>query len=197
MAIYENACASMPVLFELPCPLQSRPLSRYAVMQIPSAVNRKKALARRVYWILVLVWGVIAVQISDRVADEMKFRINDLSAIAGAGLVMRDSEGTFFHINDRGLARQIYPTLAANEYKEVCLDCVLVTGEQLSQTNQFCASSLRKELPAIEFELPCQTWAVMGDGDNVVTVSLFLLPLLALPLLRTLFRALSDKRWKR
>lgn len=166
-------------------------------MQIPSAVNRKKALARRVYWILVLVWGVVAVQIGDRVADEMKFRINDLSAIAGAGLVMRDSEGTFFHIDDRGLARQIYPTLATGKHREQCLDCVLVTGEQLSQTNQFCASGVRKALPTIEFELPCQTWAVMGDGDSIVTVSLFLLPLLALPLLRTILRAFADKRWKR
>lgn len=166
-------------------------------MEIPSAVNRKKALARRVYWLLVFAWGVIALQLGDRIADEMKFRINDLSAIPGAGLVMRDSEGTFFHINEAGKARQIYPTLAPNEHKEECLDCALVTGEQLSQTNQFCASAVRKLLPAIEFELPCKTWAVMGDGNNVVTVSLFLLPLLSLPLLRTLLRALADKRWKR
>jgi len=166
-------------------------------MELPSAVNRKKSQARLVYWLLVLAWGLIALQIGDRIADEMKFRINDLSAIPGAGLVMRDSEGTFFHINDQGLARAIYPTLGPSTYQSECLDCALVTGEQLSQTNQFCASAVRKSLPALDFELPCQTWAVMGDGGNVITVSLFLLPLLSLPLLRTLLRALADKRWKR
>lgn len=166
-------------------------------MEFPSAIERKKTVARRVYWLLVIAWGVISLQIGDRIADETRFRINNLAAIPGAGVVMRDSEGSFYHVNSAGFARQIYPTLAPNEYKEECHDCVLVTGEQLSQTNQFCAAGVRKELPALDFQQPCETWAVMGDGDNVITVSLFLLPLLSLPLLRTVSRAISDNRWKR
>lgn len=154
--------------------------------------SRKKLIARRIYWSLVLVWGVISLMIADRLADQMKFRINDLSVIAGAGMVMRDPEGNFYHVDSSGKARTVYPKEdTGSNSRQQCLDCVLVTGEQMSQTNDFCAAGVRKTLPKIEFELPCQSWAVMGDGTKVVAVTLFLVPLLLWPILRAVGRAMS------
>ncbi len=152
--------------------------------------SRKKLIARRIYWGLVLVWGVLALVLADRLSDHMKFRINDLSVIAGAGMVMRDTEGTFYHVNATGKARAIYPELGS-DYREQCLDCVLVTGEQMSQTNDFCAAGVRTLLPKITFETPCQSWAVMGDGTKVVAVTLFLVPLLLWPMLRAIARSIG------
>lgn len=154
---------------------------------------RSKHTARRIYWILVLIWGVISILVADRIADQMKFRINDLSVIPGAGMVMRDPEGIYYHLNSAGKARPVFPTLEA-DYTELCLDCQLVTGEQLSQTNAFCAASEREKLPAIQFELPCQSWAVMGDGTKVVAVTLFMVPLVLWPMLRAIARALTGKK---
>jgi len=155
------------------------------------APARSKLTARRLYWGLVLLWGVVSVVVADRLSDHMKFRINDLSVIPGAGMVMRDPEGTFFHVNSTGKARAVYPTQETS-YRNLCLDCVLVTGEQMSQTNDFCASGVRSKLPKIDFELPCSSWAVMGDGTKVVAVTLFLVPLLLWPMLRAVTRALTN-----
>lgn len=152
------------------------------------APARSKLTARRIYWSLVLVWGLVSVVVADRLADHMKFRINDLSVIPGAGMVMRDPEGTFFHVNASGKSKPVYPDLGT-EYKNLCLDCVLVTGEQLAQTNTFCAAGVRSSLPAIEFQQPCQSWAVMGDGTKVVAITLFLVPLLLWPMLKAIVRA--------
>jgi hypothetical protein len=150
---------------------------------------RNKLSARRIYWALLLVWGLASVAIADRLAETMKFRINDLSVIPGAGMIMRDPEGTFFHVNSASKARAIYPELEASYHRE-CLDCSLVTGEQMSQTNDFCAAGVKSKLPKIDFELPCQSWAVMGDGTKVVAITLFLVPVLLWPMLRALARAI-------
>ena len=164
------------------------PTAQPAMQTIAPA--RSKFSARRLYWGFILVWGVLSVLVADRVADDMKFRINDLAIIPGAGMVMRDPEGTFFHVNAAGKARAIYPKdVAETSYRQQCLDCVLVTGEQMSETNDFCAAGVRKQLPNIEFELPCQSWAVMGDGTKVVAVTLFLVPILLWPMLRAIARA--------
>lgn len=157
------------------------------------APTRKKLTSRRIYWSLVLVWGVAAILIADRLSEQMKFRVNDLSVIPGAGMVMRDPEGVFFHVNSAGKARSVYPELG-KDYKQQCLDCTLVTGEQLSQTNTFCAAGVRSKLPNLIFELPCKSWAVMGDGTKVVAVTLFLVPLVLWPTLRALMRAATKKR---
>lgn len=154
------------------------------------APARSKLTARRIYWGFVMVWAVLSFLIADRVADYMQFRINDLSVIPGAGMVMRDPEGTFYHVNSGGKARAIYPELGT-EYRQLCLDCTLVTGEQMAQTNNFCASGVRTQLPKIEFQLPCQSWAVIGDGPKVVAITLFLVPLLLWPMLRAVSRAIA------
>lgn len=154
------------------------------------APARSKLTARRIYWGLVLLWGLVSIAIADRLADHMKFRINDLSVIPGAGMIMRDPEGTFFHVNSAGKSRAIFPELA-RDYRQPCLDCVLVTGEQMAQTNNFCAAGVRTTLPKIDFELPCQSWAVMGDGTKVVAITLFLVPLLLWPMLRAIGRAVA------
>lgn len=151
----------------------------------------KRLSARRIYWIGVAVWALFAALIGDRVAQGMKFRVNDLSVIPGAGMVMRDPEGTFFHVDSLGRSRSVFPELGPAEHKELCLDCVLVTGEQLSKTNEFCASGVRNSLPKLEFELPCHSWAVMGDGPKVVSVTLFLIPILLWPVLRAVARAIT------
>lgn len=150
--------------------------------------------ARRIYWLCVLIWGFASLVLGDRLAENMKFRINDLSVIPGAGMVMRDIEGTFYHVASDGRARAVYPELAANYTAGACLDCVLVTGEQLSQTNDFCAAGMRSLLPRLDFELPCRSWAVLGDGPKVVAVTLFLVPILLWPILRALGRALSGTK---
>jgi len=152
--------------------------------------SRKSLIQRRIYWALVLVWAVISFTLADRMADGMKFRINDLSVIPGAGMIMRDTEGGFFHVNQDGKARMIFPELGAG-YRDQCLDCTLVTGEQMSQTNEFCAAGVRTQLPKLDFELPCQSWAVIGDGPKVVAVTLFLVPLLLWPLLRAIARSIT------
>jgi len=156
------------------------------------APQRQKLLARRIYWTLVLLWGVASVLIADRMSENMKFRVNDLSVIPGAGMVMRDPEGVFYHVDSSGKARAVYPKQEASS-RQLCLDCVLVTGEQMSQTNDFCAAGVRSQLPKLEFELPCQSWAVMGDGTKVVAVTLFLVPVLLWPMLRAIGRAISAK----
>lgn len=161
-------------------------------MSIPYTPDHKGLVARRIYWLLVLIWGMVSIVLGGRVAEGMKFRINDLSVIAGAGMVMRDAEGVFYHVNNDGRARPVYPELAAaTEYKELCLDCNLVTGEQLSQTNNFCAAGIKNALPKIDFELPCKSWAVMSDGPKVVSVTLFLIPVMLFPLLRAILRVAS------
>lgn len=149
----------------------------------------QRLTTRRLYWVSLLLWAVASILIADRVADHMQFRINDLSVIPGAGMVMRDPEGTFFHVNASGKARAIYPVLETS-YRQSCLDCVLVTGEQMAQTNNFCASGVRTQLPKIDFEQPCASWAVIGDGPTVVAVTLFLLPVLLWPVLRALVRVM-------
>lgn len=164
-------------------------------MEVRSAPNSSSRLnARRIYWAMVIIWGLIALVISDRLADNMKFRINDLSTIYGAGQVMRDNEGNFYHVNPAGKARKVFPTLEAPVYKDLCLDCTLVTGEQLSQVREFCAAGIRTQLPRIDFELPCKSWAVMGDGTKVVGVTLFLVPILLWPLMRAVVRAVGGSK---
>lgn len=159
------------------------------------APPRNKLAARRIYWGFVLVWGIASILIADRLADQMKFRINDLSVIPGAGMVMRDTDGSFFHVNSSGRSRMIFPELQT-DYRELCLECTLVTGEELSKTNQFCAAGVRTQLPRIDFELPCSSWAVIGDGPKVVAITLFLVPLLLWPMLRAIGRAMAGLKPK-
>jgi hypothetical protein len=157
------------------------------------APARKNLLMRRLYWGMVIVWALVSLIIADRVSDHMKFRINDLAAVPGAGMVMRDAEGTFYHVNAAGKARAVYPELEG-DYRRDCLDCVLVTGEQMSQTNDFCAAGIRTQLPKVVFEKPCASWAVISDGTKVVWVTLFLVPLLILPLIRAIGRSMSGMK---
>ena len=50
---------------------------------------------------------------------------------------------------------------------------------------------MRSQLPRLEFELPCRSWAVLSDGPKVVSVTLFLVPILLWPMLRAIGRAIS------
>lgn len=136
------------------------------------------AVGRLLFWLLLAGWAAISWQLTDVPARAMRSRINDLSVIPGAGLIMRDPTGVFYHVNNAGRARAIFPELAPPVYDEVCLDCTLVTGEQLSQTNDFCIAGTQKSLPRLEFELPCHTWAPLGEGHKVMAFGMFIVPLL-------------------
>ncbi len=149
--------------------------------------------ARRLYWGLLLVWAVAAYFVGGFVSEDMKFRINNLSGIPGAGMVMRNIEGEYFHVNDLGQARLIYPTLAEG-YSGRCLDCVLVTGEKLAATSDFCAAGVKRSLPAVSFEVPCRSWAVIDDGAKVVSVTLFLIPVLLWPMLRAIMKVMTGDK---
>lgn len=149
--------------------------------------------AKRLYWGLLLAWAVVCFFAGERLSQDMKFRINDLSSIQGAGMVMRDVEGSYFHVNYLGQARAIYPDLAAG-YGSKCLDCVLVTGEKLAETSRFCAAGVKSKLPAVDFEVPCRSWAVMDDGSKVVAVTLFLIPVLLWPLLRAILKVVAGAK---
>lgn len=159
----------------------------------PPAYARGYAARRLLFWGLLAIWAVVSYVIGERLAEDMRFRVNDFSVIPGAGLVMRDAAGVFYHVNTEGRARAIFPDLAPPVYQQECLDCTLVTGEQLSQTNDFCASGRRSELPELRFEIPCQTWAPIGEGHKVMAFVVFVLPLVLLAGLRMLARQLAAK----
>ena len=75
-------------------------------------------------------------------------------------------------------ARQIYPTLAPPTYFEQCAECRLVREDQLSATNDFCATAARTTLPDISFEVPCATGITLNDGPLVIASLVFGLPIL-------------------
>lgn len=153
----------------------------------------EKLAAKRLYWAILLGWAVICYFVGQVVSQDMKFRINDLSAFPGAGMVMRDAEGSYFHVNDLGQARAIFPKLE-DGYTNRCLDCVLVTGEKLAETNQFCAAGTKTGLPSVNFEVPCRSWAIIDDGSKVVAVTLFLVPVFLWPLLRAIFKVIAGTK---
>lgn len=148
----------------------------------------------RIFWIGALIWAPIALVIGDRIAQQTQFRINDLEAIPGAGSIQRDFEGNFYHVNSAGLARRIYPKLDPPVYAMPCLDCRLVTGEQLAQTNEFCAVGVPRELPRIDFQVPCRTWALIGDGAKLMAFLVFIAPLLLIAVMRRLLLSLAQGR---
>lgn len=152
------------------------------------------AAARLLFWAMLAVWAVISWNVSGPMSDNMRSRINDLSPITGAGLVMRDPAGVFYHVNPAGRARAIFPELAPPVYQEVCLDCTLVTGEQLSQTNDFCISGVKKSLPNLQFEIPCRTWAPLGEGHKVLAFGIFIVPLLGFWILRAILQRAASRR---
>jgi len=152
------------------------------------------AAARLLFWGLLMVWAVISWNVAGPISENMQSRINDLSVIPGAGLVMRDPSGVFYHVNAAGRARAIFPDLAPPVYREVCLDCTLVTGEQLSQTNDFCISGSRKTLPNLQFEIPCRTWAPLGEGHKVLAFGFFFVPLLGFWILRAMLQSRAAKK---
>lgn len=157
--------------------------------------SRGFALGRLLFWGLLAIWAAISWKVSGPLSDNMRSRINDLSVIPGAGLVMRDPTGIFYHVNNAGRARAIFPELAPPVYREICLDCTLVTGEQLSQTNDFCIAGTKKNLPNLQFEIPCRTWAPLGEGHNVLAFGIFLGPLLLFWMLRAVLqRATAPKQ---
>lgn len=156
-------------------------MSEISAEQI-AAAQRK----RRIFWTLVLLWGIASYFIGPWLAQDMRFRVNDLSVIPGAGYIARDPEGIYYHVNPAGKARAIFPTLEAPIYRYECLDCTLVTGEQMSQINVFCASAERATLPELQFEIPCRTWAPQFDLPNFLTFAVFLVPLIGWPILRFL-----------
>lgn len=63
---------------------------------------------RQIFWTLVVLWGIVAYFAGDWLADNMRFRVNDLNAISGAGQISRDAEGIYYHVNNANKARAIY-----------------------------------------------------------------------------------------
>lgn len=139
---------------------------------------------RLLIWAGLAVWALVAAELGQHLARDMRFRVNDLSVIPGAGLISRDPSGVFYHVNNEGKARAIYPTLAPPVYQYDCLDCALVTGEQMSATNDFCASGREAELPDLQFEIPCRTWAPIGEGAKVMGFAVWFAPVGLYGLLR-------------
>jgi len=157
-------------------------------------------LSKRLFWLTVFIWGVVSYFLGTQLAQGMNWRINDLAAVPGAGVVERDSEGVYYLVQSNGRASAIFTpkredsepsTLALNGQ---CLDCTLVTGDQLAQTNEFCAAGTLKELPRIHFEIPCRSWAPISEGPKVVSVVLFIVPILVIPMLLALLRAARNIR---
>ena len=153
----------------------------------PQPTSRR---ARKLMVLFLMIWAPISLVLGDRWAESVTFRINDLSSVPGAGSIQRDAEGTFYHVNTDGRARAIYPTLEPPLYAEECLDCRLMTGEQLAQTNDFCAVGVRNQLPAIDFQQPCETWAVLSSGSKAMAFLVFIMPLAAMFVLKTLWKML-------
>jgi hypothetical protein len=163
------------------------------MIQLPVAASalrsrraRGFAIGRLLFWVALGVWAWASWNIAAPIAYNVRERINDLSVVVGGGLIMRDPEGVFYHVNSLGKARPIYPELGPPTYEEACYDCTLVTGEQLSQTNDFCISGVPRDLPSLQFEIPCRTWAPQGTGRRVIAFGLFIIPLLVYWLLKTL-----------
>ncbi len=148
----------------------------------------------RLFWLTALIWGPIAFVLGDRLAEDTTFRINDLESIPGAGTVQRDFAGNFYHVNEDGYARKVYPQLDPPIYAEECFECRLVTGEQMAQTNDFCAVGKRSELPRVHFQLPCKTWAVISDGTKAMAFLVFIAPLIGLGVLRQLWVRVRRRR---
>lgn len=152
---------------------------------------------RRIFWAVVSIWAVAAWFIGQALSETMRFRINDLSVIPGSGYIMRDQDGTFFHVNNEFKARSIFPNLEPPVYQQDCVDCALVTGEQMSTTNEFCASARKDELPNLDFELPCKTWAPLGDGERILAFVVFIVPLVLYPILRAMVDKLLGRKKKK
>lgn len=161
------------------------------------AISQEQVLAadrqRRMFWFVVIIWAGLSWFIGAVMSERMRFRVNDLSVIPGGGVVMRDQEGNFYHVNSAFKARAIFPELAPPVYQEECPDCTLVTGEQMSQTNQFCASAVRDTLPELQFELPCKTWAPAGEGRKIMAFVVFIVPLMMYPILRAVLERMLRK----
>lgn len=159
-------------------------------MTEPSGITHRRPSphGRWITWGLLAAWGVGAYYLGGLVSYDMRFRVNDIEAVPNAGLIMRDPEGVFYHVNAAQKARAIFPVLAPPQYTDECFECMLVTGEQLSQTNDFCISSTYKELPKLRFEIPCETWGPINDGQKIVGFMIFLVPLLAWWILRGIAR---------
>ncbi len=156
------------------------------VQENTEVIVRRRTRRRAVGWAIVLVWAAVCYQLGLLASDHMRFRVNDLSVIPGAGTIMRDADGVYYHVKNNGMAREIYPDLASADYNKPCYECALVTGEQMSQTNAFCASSTKSELPALDFELPCETWAPLGELHKAVGFAIFIIPLILFGLIRSL-----------
>jgi hypothetical protein len=115
---------------------------------------------------------------------------------------MRDRDGTFYHVNSSARAKAIFPQDIAEQmsgmaYTQECLDCSLVTGEQLAQSNEFCGSATPAELPNINWEVPCSSWAVIGDGKRILWIGIFATPLLLFSMLKILISTFKKSQQPR
>lgn len=172
---------------------------------MPTPTPTRRSLDRRIYWIGVAAWAVASWLIGDAAAQHMKWRINDLAAIPGAGMVVRNPDGVFYHIASDDKATAVFrpsgDAQAATDSDSVtslasCGECTLLSGDQLAQINNFCAAGVTTELPKIVFEVPCKSWAPINEGPKVMATVIFLVPVLMLPLLRMLLEAAGDRRRK-
>lgn len=166
-------------------------------IQPTEADLRAAERSRRIFWIIVVGWAAASWMLGQHLSERMRFRINDLASVPGAGYIMRDMEGTFYHVNPDGKARAIYPEVEDPLYQADCTDCMLVTGEQMSQTNDFCASATKDQLPNLNFEQPCKTWAPMGDGQKVMAFIIFMVPLMLYPIARAIIERMFELKAKK
>lgn len=140
-----------------------------------------------------IIWAPLAYKLADPLSMQFQFRINGVEYIEDAGHISRDSEGTYFHVRPDKRVRAIYPNLEPDVYRPGCLDCTRVSTAMLSTMKEFCVIGSRKDLPNIYFEQPCQTSIPLHDGHTTVAAVLFFLPIVLIPLLRSMVQRMRGE----
>lgn len=146
-----------------------------------------------VTWLVILAWIPMSYVIAGHVYKGMKFRVNDLSEISGAGAIMRDAEGNYYHVinpsSDTPDGRKIFPELSPPIYDYLCLDCSMVSNVQLSRTREFCVAGIPNQLPKLIFENPCKSSIPMGKSHNTIWALFFIVPIVIYFFMRSSKRA--------
>ena len=132
--------------------------------------------------LVIFLWAVGSYFISDIAHEGMKFRVNDLAEIKGAGAIMRNAKGEYYHVlnpsSNAPDGRKIFPQLAPPLYDYKCLDCSMVSNVQLSRMREFCIAGIPAQMPSLVFENPCKSSIPLGKSANTMWAIFFTVPLI-------------------
>lgn len=130
----------------------------------------------------ILLWIPGAYLLSSQAHKGMKFRVNDLNEIKGAGAIMRNAAGDYYHVlnpsSNAPDGRKIFPKLAPPLYNYKCLDCSLVSNVQLSRMREFCVAGIPNQMPNLIFENPCKSSIPLGKSEKTMWGIFFIVPLI-------------------